>query len=144
MPIITSADLGTHIYPEVINEIIRNDSTIADKAVDAAIQETKMYLSRYDLLQLFGDDANPPTVQDEYLKSLAKDLACWHLLRLCNVKIDYASFRTLYEDAIKILRSIMAGEANPQGWPYYDASSETAPKGDTVNWNSNPKRVNYY
>ena len=144
MPLITQSDLGTHLYPEVISEITRADDTLVSKAIDTAIQEAKIYLSRYDLLQLFGNNTTAATVQDEYLKSIIKDIACWHLLRLANVSIDYTAFRTAYEDAVESLKTIMTGAANPQGWPYYDATTETTPKGDAINWTSNPKRVNHY
>ena len=144
MPIITSADLATNIYAEIITEITRSDNTIADRAITTAIQEAKMYLGRYDLVQLFGTDTLPPVIQDEYLKSLVKDLACWHLLRLSNVGIDYTAFRTAYQDAIGTLKNIMIGQAQPQGWPYLDTTAESAPPGDSINWSSNPKRNNYY
>ncbi len=144
MPIITATDLATNIYAEVITEITRADSTITGRAITTAIQEAKMYLSRYDLVQLFGTDTVSPTVQDEYLKSLVKDLACWHLLRLSNSGIDYTAFRTAYQDAIAALKNIMNGQAQPQGWPYLDTTSESVPPGDSINWNSNPKRNNYY
>jgi hypothetical protein len=144
MPIITQADLATNIYSEVIIEITRSDTTIADRAIAAAVQEAKMYLGRYDLLQLFGTDTAAPTVSDEYLKSLVKDLACWHLLRLSNTSLDYAAFRTTYTDAIASLKNIQSGQAAPEGWPYADTSAETAPPGDSIDWSSNPKRNNYY
>ena len=144
MPVITSADLATNIYPEIINEITRTDTTITDRAIATAIQEAKMYLARYDLVQLFGTDSTPPTVSDEYLKSLVKDIACWHLLRLSNAGIDYAAYRTAYQDAISALKNIMIGQAQPQGWPYLDTTAESAPPGDAINWTSNPKRNNYY
>ena len=144
MPIITSADLATNIYSEIIDEITRSDSTITDRAIATAIQEAKMYLARYDLVQLFGTDSIDPVIHDEYLNSLVKDLACWHLLRLSNVSIDYTVFRTAYQDAIAALKNIMAGQAQPQGWPYLDTSSESVPQGDAISWNSNPKRSNYY
>ncbi len=144
MPIITSTDLTTNIYPEIITEITRTDTTITDRAIDAAIREAKMYLARFDLVQLFGTDTLAPVITDEYLKSLVKDLTCWHLLRLSNVGIDYAVYRTAYQDAISTLKNIMAGQAQPQGWPYADTSTEDAPDGDTISWSSNPKRNNYY
>ncbi len=144
MPIITSSDLATNIYPEIITEITRTDTTITDRAINAAIQEAKMYLARFDLVQLFGTDSTAPTVTDEYLKSLVKDLACWHLLRLSNVGIDYTAYRTAYQDAIGALKNIMAGQAQPEGWPYLDTSSEETPPGDSISWCSNPKRNNYY
>jgi phage gp36-like protein len=144
MPIITQADLATNIYAEIITEITRSDNTIADRAIDTAVQEAKMYLSRYDLPQLFGTDTTSPAVQDEYLKSLVKDLACWHLLRLSNTGIDYSVARTAYQDAISSLKNIQSGQAQPEGWPYADTTAETAPQGDSISWTSNPKRNNYY
>ena len=144
MPIITSSDLNTNIYPEIITEITRTDTTITDRAINAAIQEAKMYLARFDLVQLFGTDTLAPTVTDEYLTSLVKDLACWHLLRLSNVGIDYTAYRTAYQDAIAALKNIMAGHAQPQGWPYLDTTTEQTPQGDSISSCSNPKRHNYY
>lgn len=144
MPIITSADLATNIYPEIITEITRADTTITDRAIATAIQEAKMYLGRYNLVQLFGTDTTSPTVNDEYLKSLVKDIACWHLLRLSNSGIDYTVFRAAYQDAIGSLKNIMAGQAQPENWPYLDTTSESVPPGDSISWNSNPKRNNYY
>jgi hypothetical protein len=144
MPIITQSDLSTHIYSEVINEITRTDNTIVDKAINTAIQETKMYLSRYDLLALFGTDTIAPSVTDEYLKSLVKDITCWHLIRLANINVDYTAYRNNYFDAINALKTIMNGGANPDGWPYKDTTTESFPDGDSITWNSNTKRENYY
>jgi len=144
MPIITQADLATNIYAEIITEITRNDTTIADRAIATAIQEAKMYLGKYDLAALFGTEDTDATVQDEYLNSLVKDLACWHLLRLSNATIELSLFRTAYEDAIATLKSIMSGHAQPQSWPYADTTDETTPKGDAINFSCNPKRNNFY
>lgn len=144
MPIITATDLGTNIYPEIIEEITRSDSRIADRAITTAVQEAKMYLVRYDLEQLFGSDITDATIRDEYLNRLIKDIACWHLIRRSNTGIDYAVFRTAYEDAIAALKNIMSGQAQPQGWPYLAPRDNSIPKGDAINWSSNPKRNNFY
>jgi aminoglycoside phosphotransferase family enzyme len=144
MPIITQADLATNIYAEIITEISRSDSTVVTAAINAAVNEAKMYLARFDLLQLFGTDEAQPVVQDEYLKSLVKDIACWHLVRLSNPGVDLATYRTAYQDAIAALKAIMAGAAQPSGWPYIDTTAETTPPGDSISWQSNPKRNNYY
>ena len=144
MPVITSTDLGTNIYPEIISEITRGDDTITTRAINTAVQEAKMYLARYDLLLLFGDDTTAPTVQDEYLKSLVKDLACWHLLRLSSTGIDNTLFRNAYDEALNTLKTIMNGLAQPQGWPYADTTHETTPHGDSIKWSSLPKRNNYF
>jgi hypothetical protein len=145
MPVITAADLATNIYAEIITEITRNDDAITDRAIATAIQEAKMYLGRYDLLQLFGTDDIDPVVHDEYLNSLVKDLACWHLLRLSNTGVDYSAYRTAYLDAVSALKNIMSGQAQPQGWPYLDTTAAASvAEGNTISWNSNPKRNNYY
>ena len=144
MPLITPASLATNIYAEIITEITRGNDTITTLAIDAAIQEAKMYLSRYDLLQLFGDDTTPPAIHDEYLEKLVKDLACWHLLRLSPAGLDDAAYRRCYEDAISTLKNIMSGQLEPQGWPYQETAAQNPPPGDSISWNSNPKRHNYY
>lgn len=144
MPIITPADLATNIYAEIISEITRNDASVTTSAIDTAISQAKMYLSRYDLLQLFGDENTAPALQDEFLKSLVKDLACWHLLRLSNAGVDTAHYRTGYEDALSTLKSILNEELQPEKWPYKDTVAETQPDGDAVSWSSNAKRNNYY
>lgn len=145
MPIITVADLETKLYAEVITEITRGDVVIAETAIEAAVQECKMYLSRYDLVQLFGTDTEPPVVTDEYLKSIVKDIACWHLLRLSNTGVEYTTSRTAYTDALDVLKSIKTGTVQPQGWPYRVVDADnTLPDGNSINWNSNPKRSNHY
>lgn len=143
--IITPTDLETNLYPEIIDQITRTDGTITKRAIESAVQETKMYLSRYNLAALFGTDDEAPLVRDEHLKSIVKDIACWHLVRLSNPGADYAAFRTAYQDAIATLKNIMSGQAQPEGWPYLDTSTaHTLPPGNAIGWDSNPKRNNYY
>lgn len=144
MPLITQSDLSTHMYAEILNEIIRNNSAIVEKAIAASEGEAKMYLSRYDLVALFGDDNNTPHVQDEFLKHLLKDMACWYIIRLANPVIDYKSAREAYENAINTLEKIMQGLANPDGWPLKDLSTEALPDNSSISWSSNPKRNNFY
>ncbi len=140
MPIITTDDLITNLYPEVIDEITRNDSTIAERAITAAIQETKQYLGRFDLIQLFGIDTEPPELEDEYLKSLVKDIACWHITRLSGTCIDNAAFRLAYMDALNALKRIRDEQTQPEGWQHKDSEID----GNTIDWNSNPRRSNFY
>jgi len=144
MPIITPDDLSSNIYADVLAEITRGNNDIVANAITAAEQEAKMYLTRYNFDALFGSDTTQPTVTDAYLKSLLRDIACWHILRLATASVDYAAFRSAYEDAITMLKAIRDGDAQPEGWPYADTVNETAPDGDTVSWSSNPRRNNYY
>ena len=144
MPIIAPSDLSTHLYAEIITEITRGDATITTTAIDTAVQEAKMYLAKYDLVQLFGTTSASPTFTDGYLSNLVKDLATWHLLRLANPGVDNATARTAYEDALGVLKSIMTGQVQPAGWPYINTLGETTAEGDSIKWSSMHKRHNYY
>ena len=126
-PIILPADLQSVMYPEITEEITRGDDTIAQKAINAAIQEAKMYLTRYDITALFGDatatEANPDgiaaTFSDDFLTELIKDIARFRLLRLANPSQDYENAGKQYELAKASLKDIQKGIADPR-WPYND------------------------
>jgi phage gp36-like protein len=116
------------------------DVDIVSKAINAAISETKSYLSRYDRTKLFDG-----TVTDENLKDKVKDIACWHLIKLANPNIDVAMFRTAYEDAIAWLKDIQRGVADPEGWLYpTDDSATDFDENTAVKLYSNTKRTNHY
>lgn len=140
MPIITTDELETNLHPELIAEITRDDDTITQRAINTAVQEAKQYLTRFNLEQLFGTDMAPPAVDDEYLKSIVKDLACWHIIRLSGTGTDYNTRRTAYLDALAALKNIRDEQTAPDGWPYKE--EETA--ATTIEWHSNSRRNNYY
>jgi phage gp36-like protein len=145
MPYLTKEDLKTRLYADVLDDITRTNDNIISQAIAAATQEAKMYLSRYDLTALLGTDTTAATIQDPLLKGIVTDLACWQLIRLANPSVDYATFRTAYQDAVHILTNIMKGNANPDGWPLKDTTVQAQiPKGDNVAWSSNRKRHNHF
>jgi hypothetical protein len=145
MPIITPTDLEACLYPEVIAEVTRDENALTERAIATAEQEAKMYLGRYDLTALFGTESAAPTVNDAYLKSIVQHLACWHLLRLSNTGVDYGVLRTAYQDAVSALKTIMTGQAQPDGWPYADVQGGEVPAdGNSINWSSNPRRNHFY
>jgi hypothetical protein len=97
-PIITPADLN-NIYPEILDEITRADGgTLAAEAIDIAIAEAKMYLTRYDLVKIFGDSVTDVAsiFADPYLTRLIKDLAVWQLIQLANPSINYEVYEKRY------------------------------------------------
>ena len=96
MPYLIAGDFDTHLYSEIRGEVIRDDNDILAKAVTSAITEAKSYLSRFDLLKLFGKGEVDATVEDENLKSKVKDIACWYMIKLANPNISMELFRTLY------------------------------------------------
>jgi phage gp36-like protein len=186
MAFLTKQDLYTHLYPEILEEIIRkfvtDYDTLADfpaigvsngniykdveanalyvwtgtayiitvdpdlivtKAINSAIAEAKSYLSRYDLIQLFGDSLGEG-IQD-HLKNLTKDIACWHLIRLSNPNVNLELFRTNYKDAIEFLTKVMKGQADPAGWPYKSDNTDTdLNENNFVQYSSNPKRTHHF
>ena len=144
MPYLLKTDLYTHLYEDIIDQITREDDDIVERVITSAINEAKYYLSKYDLLKLFGDEETAPEVVDSKLQDTVKDLACWQLVRLANPNVNIELFRTNYEDAIKTLEKIQAGKADPP-WPRKPDDPETDfNEGSTINWTSNPKRTQHF
>lgn len=139
MPLLTKDDLTTHLYPEIRDEITRGDDSLIDKAITNGEGEARSYLNRYDLATMFAT-----TFVNEYLKSLVKDIVCWHLIKLSNPNINLELFRTSYEDAIKTFEKVMKGSIDPE-WPLKQDDPETPnDDGGNIDWTSNPKRSNHF
>jgi hypothetical protein len=144
-PIISADDLKTHQYAATINEITRNDGSIITKGISTAVAEAKMFLSRYDLVAMFGSapDDLAATFADDYLLSLVKDLAIYHITKLGKTNVYSENIRAQYDDAVGTLKLIQKGQANPE-WPYVNSTTTTAPDTDAITIIANPKRNNYY
>ena len=127
-PIIAAADLGNIIYQEIIAEITRDTPAITDQAILIGIGEVKMYLTRYDLVKLFGDPVanTSATFSDPYLTQLCKYVCLWHLIQLANPNINYEAVEKLYTQSIASLKRIQKEEASPQ-WPYATKAEANAP-----------------
>jgi hypothetical protein len=144
MPYLVKADLTTHLYQEVIDEIIRNQSDIATEAINAAVDFAKSYLSKYQLDALFGVGNTAPTVVSPMLKNQVKNIACWYILTLGNANVELALFEKLYDDAVSWLRDVQKGMSAPD-WPYRNTDERPKPEnGDSVAHSSNPKRKNHF
>jgi hypothetical protein len=144
-PIIQPSDLNSVLYPEIQNEISRNDGGAnAIEAIATAIQEVKMYITRYDIVQLFGNEETnvAATFTDVFLTRMVKNIAIWHFIQLANVNVNYESQKLLYEQAIDTLKRIQKGLADPK-WPYLDTTGETTPPSDQVTIRRNPLRNTY-
>lgn len=144
MSYLTVSELSSHIYPEIIDEIIRNDETIAKDAIESAIDMAKSYLHKYDLLALFGDETTAATIKSAMLKRKVKDMSCWYCLILSNANIDLALFDKINDNALRWLRDIQAGKSNPD-WSYHDTTTDGTPaQGDAIYSQSNTKRENHW
>ncbi len=144
MPIIETESLYSLLYPEVVSEIARQDSALVQTAINAAIDEVRLYLSQYDITALLGNATTEPSVESALLKKYCTSVACWNLVGLANPGINYEHIKTNYEKTIVQLKMIQAGTANPTGWPYRDTTGQAAPKGSSVSGTSYPKRNNSF
>lgn len=106
MPFLTPSEINTHLYGEIQNEISRNDVTLMESAIKAAIEEVGGYLSNYDRTAIFnaiGDSRNP------IILLYSKDVAVWHFIQLGNPNVEIALRERRYELAITRLLEIQKG-----------------------------------
>ena len=135
-------DLYSRIYQENLEEITRGDDSLAKRAIQAAVAEARMYLSRYDTDALLGTESTSPTHIDAYLQQLCIHMATWYLVLLANPGIDFNSARAGYDSSINALRDIQACRMQPEDWPYRDTTNQSAPEGSAVSASYNNKRNN--
>jgi phage gp36-like protein len=139
MGLLKPSDLETHIYPEITEVITRSNSARVNNAINSAEREAMSYLNRFDIATMFT-----LTYTDEWLKSLVKDIACWHLIRLANPNINIELFRAAYEDAIAYLKNAMKGNVEPL-WPLrIDDPLTSFDESGHISSSSNVKRSNHY
>lgn len=112
MPILTIAQMKTHINSGVQQIVSQGDNTKLQDAIDAAIAEAKGYCSRFLLDPLFDNVAEPDAVLLLHLKNMAK----WHFLVLANPAIDYEDALNRYERAIAWLKEVQNGKVVPVNW----------------------------
>lgn len=143
MPFLTPAEITSHLYTEVTDEINRNDATLLQKAIDASIAEAKGYLKQYDVVAVFnatGDDRNP------ILVLYIKDIAVWHYLQLSNPGVEMDLRRARFEDAIKWLDKVQRGLTNPD-LPLpadpVDAAGNIQSAENFIKFGGNKRRNNY-
>lgn len=144
MPYLLKGDLITDAYEENIDEITREDNSIVEEKIEEAIEEAKSYLSRFDLVKLFGTEEVEPSVKSSLLKGCVKSIAIWKLIARNNPNIDAQMARTNYEDAINWLKKVQSGVCDPEGWPYKPTADSTPlTEGTAIGYSSNRKRRNY-
>lgn len=124
MPFITKTDLQTHIYPEGMTAISREDDAHIDEAITSAIQQASQYLTRYDRDVIFASEG---VDRDKYtnLITYVKDIAKWHFIAVSNVTVDLDLAERRYEAALKELKQI-SNTLQP-GWPLLDAEEGDKP-----------------
>lgn len=158
MSLIQPKDLDTELYEEVINQITRFENADED-AINQEVQDhiddaeafIKTFIFKYDLVKLFGDDDNKPTVKDHALKKCVKVTASWFLVRKANPNVNLDKFLSDFmfwvgtEEEPGWIYGIRDGKLNPN-WPHLEDNPET-PEDESqsdVYWTSTKQRVNRF
>ncbi len=110
MPYLDTTEINTHLYGGVTAEINRGDATILQVAINAAIEESRGYLTAYDNVAIF---AATGTARNSWLLLIIKDIAVWHYIQLANPAVDMELRKVRYEQAVKSLDKVQAGKVNP-------------------------------
>jgi phage gp36-like protein len=132
-------ELGTHLYSDNIDVITRGDSTIAQAAIDAAISETKGYLSAFDKDAIFSAQAEN---RNALLLTFVKDIAAWHLLNLCSAGSDLKLRQDRYDRAVGWLKEVQKGNVSPD-LPLLKNDDGTS-ENPGITWGSNAKREQHF
>lgn len=151
--LVTTKDLETELYPEVIEQITRTSVEEQETQIKAAEDFAKGFLFKYNLNALFGTVTTTPTVKDESLKKCIKIIAAYFLLRKSNPTVQLPLFRDDYmmmigtKDEPGWLYEIRNGKINPD-WPYKEDDPNTpedeSKQNNDVYWTSTTKRVNRF
>lgn len=133
---IAKADLYTQILEDELTEITRDDDTLVNSAISAAIAEMKTYLyDNYDIEAIFsatGDDRH------DLLVNFAADIAIWHLVARCQAGISIDDRKSRYDRAVAWLKTVKKSE----NYPDLPRREETIQK--HIFAGSNAKRKNYF
>lgn len=117
-------DLNTAIREEIMDEISREDDTIVEQCISAALGEMKGYLtSGFDVDTIF---AKTGSNRDPLLLSFAKDIAVYNLSTLETPGIDLEDRRARYKRAIDWLKQVRDGEITTS-LPVLTLTPETSP-----------------
>jgi phage gp36-like protein len=108
---ITIEELKTVAYEYQIIDIVEEDETIVEIAIDASIEEIKSYLAgRYDTINVFNKQGSE---RNRLIVELTKDIALWQIIRLSNPDILFDRVKDRYDRAIDYLNRVAKGLLSP-------------------------------
>jgi len=141
--LVTVEELGqSDLYPEIISKITRGSDAEAELQLSTAEDIVKGYLSKYDLIAIFGLGETAPTVESLSIKRIIKTIAAWFLIKRANPNVNTELFYDDYKNAIKWLEDVQEGKINLQ-LPFAHITPETEAN-DGVYFNSLPKQTNFF
>jgi phage gp36-like protein len=133
---LTQEELKTVAYNYQVQQIIEEDGTIAEIAINAAIEEMKSYLrNRYDVDLIFSETG---TNRNALILELTKDIALWNIIKLSNVDMIFERIKERYDRAINYLDKILSGGVSINLPPAVDGSGNEI--GNPIKWGSSDKQ----
>lgn len=137
MAFISITDLQKGLQLELINEISREDASVIDHVISAAIAEAKTYLRvNYNVESIFSQTG---TSRDALLVTFVSDIAIYNLIELVQPGIDLEDRRARYKRAIDWLKQVKSQEIKPD-LPV----ASTSLAADDINYGSAERRENRY
>lgn len=139
MPFLEIEELKTVIYEYQLDQITEQDDTIAQMAIETAIEEVKSYLTInnqhqfrdgrliYDVDAIFAATGN---ARNPLILSMTKTCAEWWVTQLCNADIVYEQVKERYDRALAWLKKLSTGEVNLSSLPpstAFDDENTNAP-----------------
>lgn len=121
MAYLTKDELNSAMRLYNIEAITEGDDTIAEAAIEAAIDEAGSALTQndkkeyqdgrphYDVAAIFTAEGS---ARHKLVLALVKDIAIYRLTPADNTGADYAAITDRYEKAIKYLEDLASGEKN--------------------------------
>ena len=135
---ITTEDYNASIHQEILDAVIRSDSTIIEVIEDRAIAEMRGYMSRrYNCDKIFnatGDERH------QLVLMMAIDIAIYHLFCIHNPRMMSEVRVERYERAIKWLEGVRKGDITVDGLP--EVTVEVKDASSQFQIRSNRKRNN--
>ena len=137
---ITTNDYDASIHAEILDSLIRSNSTIVEVCEDRAISQMRSYLNkRYDCDAIFsatGSDRHPLVLM------FAIDIAIYHMFCIHNPFKISAIRKERYDAAIEWLKAVANSDINIAGAPML--APEVVAENSRWQIASNEHHNNYY
>ena len=135
---ITTEDYNASIHQEILDAVIRSDSTIIEVVEDRAIAEMRGYMSRrYDCDKIFNATGEE---RHQLVLMMAIDIAIYHLFCIHNPRMMSEVRVERYERAIMWLEGVRKGDITVDGLP--EVTVEVKDASSQFQIRSNRKRNN--
>lgn len=108
---LSAEELKTAMYAHVVEEITGGDVSIVCRAIEAAVEEAKSYLSnRYDVEKIFsavGEGRNAMILEN------VKVMAVWRIITICNAETIYEMWKERYDRVVDFFKNVAKGIVAP-------------------------------